>query len=292
LAQSLNVPAVKALYLAGIDDSLKTARDLGITTLTHRDRYGLTLVLGGGEVKLLEMVGAYGVFANAGERTDLNGILRIEDNEGNVLEEAKPEPRRVLDADIALEISDILSDNVARTPLYGANSSLYFPGRDVAAKTGTTNDKRDAWILGYTPNIVVGAWAGNNNNASMSEISGLVVTPMWREFMDVALAKLPAESFPAPPSTPSDIKPVLRGIWFDPAELLQDPDGGIAGVNAQQAVLGAHSILYFVNKDDPRGPQPANPNNDPQFSLWEYPISLWKASLLGVGTQQNQPVSH
>lgn len=128
LAQSLNVPAVKALYLAGIDESLKTARDLGITTPTHRDQYGLTLVLGGGEVKLLEMVGAYGAFANEGERAELTGILRIEDNHGNVLQEAEPKLSRVLDRDITLQISDILSDNVARTPLFGANSVLYFPG--------------------------------------------------------------------------------------------------------------------------------------------------------------------
>lgn len=288
LAQSLNIPAVKALYLAGIDESLKTARDLGITTLTNRNRYGLTLVLGGGEVKLLEMVGAYTGFANEGERTELNSILRVEDNEGTVLQEAKPEPKRVLDRDVALQISDILSDNTARTPLFGANSALYFPGRDVAAKTGTTNDKRDAWVLGYTPNIVVGAWAGNNDNSSMSEISGLIITPLWREFMDVALAKLPAKSFPAPPSTPDTLKPILRGIWFDPAELVtSDPEGGVGDMNVQQAVLGAHSILYFVNKDNPRGPQPSNPNSDPQFSLWEYPVSLWKASLLGVSEQQN-----
>ena len=118
LAQSLNIPAVKALYLAGIDESLKTARDLGITTLTNRDQYGLTLVLGGGEVKLLEMVGAYGAFANEGERAELTGILRIEDNQGNVLQETEPKLSRVLDRDITLQISDILSDNVARTPLF------------------------------------------------------------------------------------------------------------------------------------------------------------------------------
>ena len=178
LAQSLNIPAVKALYLAGIPASLKMARDMGITTLTNQNQYGLTLVLGGGEVKLLEMVGAYGTFAGEGVRHELQGILRIEENDGTVVEEFKPEPKQVLDRDVALQISDILSDNVARTPLFGSNSPLYFPGRDVAAKTGTTNDKRDVWILGYTPNLVVGAWAGNNDNSSMTEISGLIITPL------------------------------------------------------------------------------------------------------------------
>jgi penicillin-binding protein 1C len=281
LAQSLNIPAVKALYLAGVDESLKTARDLGITTLTHRDQYGLTLVLGGGEVKLLEMVGAYGAFANEGTRVDLVGILRVENNAGTILEEAAPESRRVLDRDITLQISDILSDNVARTPLFGANSTLHFPGRDVAAKTGTTNDKRDAWVVGYTPNLVVGAWAGNNDNSSMNEISGLIITPLWREFMDVALEKLPVKTFAKAPRTPDTIKPVLRGIWFDPSELVvDDPEGGV-DIDIEQAVLGAHSILYFVDKDDPLGPRPVH-QTDPQFPLWEYPISLWKARLIGA----------
>src|SRR5690606_33006980 len=151
---------------------------------------GLTLVLGGGEVTLLDMTGAYSVLANEGEKRPTRSILRIEDNQGNVLEEADQEPRgqRVMDRDAALQISDVLSDNVARTPLYGSNSLLYFgEGKDVASKTGTTNDRRDAWIFGYTPNLVVGAWAGNNDNESMNEISGLIISPLWRAFMDVAI---------------------------------------------------------------------------------------------------------
>lgn len=285
LAQSLNIPAVKVLYLAGMRDSLKMARDMGITTLTNPDQYGLTLVLGGGEVKLVEMVGAYGTFANEGVRNDLQSILRIEDADGNVLEEPKAEPKEVLDRDVTLQISDILSDNDARTPLFGANSPLYFPGRDVAAKTGTTNDKRDAWILGYTPNLVVGAWAGNNNNESMNEISGLIITPLWREFMDVALEKIPSESFAEPPSTPDNIKPVLRGIWFDPSELVSDDDDEIP-LELDNAVSGAHDILYFVDKDDPRGPSPSR-QNDPQFPYWEYPVSLWKASMMDAYEDAN-----
>lgn len=194
----------------------------------------------------------------------------------------------MLDRDITLQISDILSDNVARTPLFGANSPLYFPGRDVAAKTGTTNDKRDVWVLGYTPNLVVGAWAGNNDNSSMSEISGLIIAPLWREFMNVALETVEPKTFAEPPRTPDTIKPVLRGVWFDPVELVVNEDGEVEAppLDLGHAVLGAHSILYFVNKDDPRGPQPVN-QNDPQFSLWEYPVSLWKAGLMGAA--ENKP---
>lgn len=296
LAQSLNIPAVKALYLAGIKDSLKLARDLGISTLTDPNRYGLTLVLGGGEVKLLEMVGAYAVFANEGARNDLTGILRIEDSNGNVLEEFTPHEKRVIDRDITLMISDILSDNVARTPLYGANSMLHFPDRDVAAKTGTTNDKRDAWIIGYTPNLAVGAWAGNNDNRSMNEISGLIIAPMWRAFMDVAVKKFPDKDFGTPPKTPSDIKPVLQGVWFDPTALIEGTDEGNNDTNPllslENTIASAHDILHFVDKDDPRGPYPSNPADDSQYSRWEYPVTLWKNQLLNMSASSTEDESN
>lgn len=282
LAQSLNIPAVKTLYLAGVSPSLKLAHDAGITTLTDPKRYGLTLVLGGGEVRLLDMVGAYTVFANEGIKHQTKSILRIEDAHGSVVEENESQGQRVLDRDVALEISDVLSDNVARTPLYGSNSLLYFGGRDVAAKTGTTNDKRDAWVLGYTPNIVAGAWAGNNNNQSMNELSGLIITPMWREFMDVALEKLDNESFPEPAAIPSDIKPVLRsnGQAIDAqsiAEGLMNVSSSSDSSDVLEALFNnTHSILHYVIKEDPRGPYPTNPNADGQYRLWEYGVTAWK----------------
>ncbi len=287
LAQSLNIPAVKTLYLAGITDSIKLARDMGITGLADRNRYGLTLVLGGGEVKLVDMVNAYGVFANEGKRAEQTRILRIEDASGNVLEEHKPKEDGVLDRNVALQISDILSDNVARAPLYGSNSQLYFPGIDVAAKTGTTNDYRDAWVLGYTPNLVVGTWAGNNIPEPMNQISGLIVTPMWREFMDFALAEREKQSFPEPADTPTDLKPVLRGIWFDPSSISIDPNASsTTGVGS--AISSAHDILHYVIKDNPRGPYPSNPAQDPQYAYWEYPVTLWKNGLTGGASSQTQ----
>jgi len=281
LAQSLNVPSVKVLYLAGMKESIKTARDLGITTLTDWTRYGLTLVLGGGEVKLVDMVGAYGVFANEGVKNNPVSILRVEDSHGNLIEESELHSERVIDRQVALQISDILSDNVARTPLYGSNSLLYFPGRDVAAKTGTTNDKRDAWIIGYTPNLAVGAWAGNNDNRSMNEISGLIITPMWRAFMDVALKDREKENFPEPAATPNDAKPVLKGVWFNPSELLT-LSTSTSELGVVSTVGGAHSILYFVDKNNPTGPYPTNPASDGQFPLWEYPVTVWKSSILSA----------
>lgn len=282
LAQSINVPAVKTLYLAGLTNSIKLARDMGISGLSGGDRYGLTLVLGGGEVQLVDMVNAYGTFANEGEKNDLMSILRIEDATGHTIEENSSSPQRVLDRQTALKISDILSDNVARTPLYGPSSLLYFPGRDVAVKTGTTNDYRDAWIVGYTPTLSVGAWAGNNDNRSMEhKISGLIITPMWREFMDFALEKRPESFFPEPDALPKNIKPVLQGVWFDLGSALSDEDA-TPDLSINTTLSSAHSILFFVDKDNPQGPYPSNPDRDSQFNLWEYPVSVWKSSILGA----------
>lgn len=282
LAQSLNIPAVKTLYLAGMQESIKLARDAGLATLTDWRRYGLTLVLGGGEVTLLDMTGAYTVFANEGVKKPTRSILRIEDTRGNVLEEADEEVPgdRVMDRDAALQISDILSDNVARTPLYGANSLLYFgEGVDVAAKTGTTNDRRDAWIFGYTPNLVVGAWAGNNDNQSMNEISGLIISPLWRAYMDVAMEGREDVAFATPAPIPDDIKPVLRsnGYFVDSASLVGALSDNPDAANILTALYqNTHSILHYVDKDDPRGPYPSNPSRDPQYELWEYGVNVWK----------------
>jgi membrane peptidoglycan carboxypeptidase len=276
LAISENVPAVKALYLAGINDSLKTASDMGITTLKDKNQYGLTLVLGGGEVNLLEMTGAYSVFANDGVKNPPTGILRVEDMQGNVLEEYKDTSSRVLDQQIARQMNDVLSDNVARTPEFGADSPLNFPGADVADKTGTTNDFHDMWILGYTPSIAAGSWAGNNDNSPMvKKIAAFIVAPMWHEFMAYAIQKYPADPFPAPAPDPDvdSLSPILRGQWnVDPSR-------------------GVHDILYWVNKDNPRGGA-ASPWSDGQAQYWDYPVQLWaRGQSLPTGIQPNSPAA-
>lgn len=281
LAQSINVPSVKVLYLAGVKDTIDLAENMGVGSLGDGNQYGLTLVLGGGEVSLLDMTSAYGVFATEGIRNPYISVLRVEDKDGKVLEEAKKTSTQVLDAEVSRKISSILNDNVARAPLYGSNSTVYFPGRDVAVKTGTTNNYKDAWIIGYTPSVVVGTWAGNNDNTPMAKkVSGLIVAPMWRAFMDEVLKEFPDEKFTAPQKEDSyDLKPVLRGKW----------QGGISNItqntiidpntpyNAIQEVLsgGVHSILYWVDKDNPRGPVPQIPSLDPQFDRWEYGVRLW-----------------
>jgi 1A family penicillin-binding protein len=257
LAQSINVPAVEALYLAGVRDSIRLAEDMGIKSLTELERYGLSLVLGGGAVSLLDMTTAYSVYANDGVKNEYNPILEIQDGKGNVIERSNPFPQRVLPEQTARLISSILSDNNARTPGYGANSPLYISGRDVAVKTGTSNDYRDAWIIGYSPNLVIGAWVGNNDNSPMEKkVAGLIVSPLWRELMDKILPSLPVESFIPPASEDyASLKPILRG------ELPE-----------------AHSILYYVDKDNPRGPIPSNPASDPQFNNWEYGVRSWVLS--------------
>jgi membrane peptidoglycan carboxypeptidase len=252
----VNIPAVQALYLAGIRDSVSLAESMGIQSLTDINSYGLSLVLGGGSVSLLDMTSAYSVFANDGIRNPYNAIVSIEDENGNLIDRHTPSPRRVLNEETARTISSILSDNSARAPAYGSNSPLYVSYRDVAVKTGTSNDYRDAWIIGYTPNLVVGAWVGNNDNSPMEKkVAGLIVSPLWRELVDSVLPQITAESFVAPkPNEPLEIdKPVLRG------EVGSD----------------IHSILYWVDKRNPRGPIPSNPENDPQFNNWEYAVRLW-----------------
>jgi membrane peptidoglycan carboxypeptidase len=282
MAQSLNIPAVKTLYLAGVKDSLKLAADMGITSLTDPERYGLTLVLGGGEVKLIDMTYAYGVFANEGVRAEPRSILKVEDNRGNIIDETEVQTKTVIDKNTALMISDVLSDNVARTPLWGANSLVNFPGKSVASKTGSTNNLRDAWLMGYAPNIAVGTWVGNNDNSPMGGgLSGLIVTPMWREFMDIALAKLPNESFNQPTINRVGVKPIIRGEYIDTSEIFQLMQNN-EQVNIADIYRNIHSILYFVNKNDPQGPPPNNPANDPQYDNWEYSVQAWKKLTYGI----------
>ncbi|MFA7252392.1 MAG: PBP1A family penicillin-binding protein [Candidatus Paceibacterota bacterium] len=283
LAQSRNIPAIKVLYLAGITDSIKTAEKMGITSLGDKNQYGLTLVLGGGEVSPLEMTSAYGVFATQGIKNSHTPILKIEDASGKILEEFSLRSEQVIAEEITNKISSILSDNVARTPMFGANSSLYFADRPVAVKTGTSNDFRDSWVVGYTPNLVVGAWAGNNDNRPVDKkTSGMVVAPLWHAFMNEALKTLPKEYFTEPEPTPKEIKPVFRGIWQGYNYFTIDTVSGklatdLTPPETQKEVYetNVHEILYWVNKSDPHGEIPQNPANDPQFKYWEYPVEQW-----------------
>lgn len=299
LAQSINVPAVKVLYLAGLNDAFNLAKAMGLEHLENPGRYGLTLVLGGGEVSLLNITSAYGVFAAEGTKVDHTAIKKIEDGEGNVVASYTKRSEQVLKPRVARQISDMLADNEARAPAFGYNSPLHFPNYDVAAKTGTTDDYRDAWTVGYSPDIAIGAWAGNNDNTSMKkEIAGYIVTPMWNEIMQYALENRNTNNdFRAPqPKDTSDLKPVLRGIWRGGETYYIDTISGKLATQytpeetkEEKVIPNVHSILYWVDKDNPRGPIPENPEKDPQFKRWEYPVRQWAKQHELIDTDTEKP---
>ncbi|MEK7539154.1 MAG: PBP1A family penicillin-binding protein [Patescibacteria group bacterium] len=284
LAQSINIPAVKLFYLAGLPDSLKTAQDMGISTLGESGLYGLTLVIGGGEVSLLDLTSAYGVFANDGLRNPYTGILKVEDGSGKILEEFNPKTEEVLPKNTALTITDILSDEKAREPTFGINSVLYIPGKEVAVKTGTTNNNKDAWTIGYTPSMVIGVWAGNNDNVPMKKGGAAVAGPIWNKFINEVLKTLPNEKFEKPnlDIDPKMVKPALRGIWQGNENFFIDRiSQKLAGPNTpkettqEKVITNVHSILYWVNKNNITGVPPTDPSSDSQFNHWEIPVQNW-----------------
>jgi len=291
LAMSLNIPAVETLYLAGVNNSINTAQSMGITTLQNPSRYGLSLVLGGGEVTLLDHVNAFGTFATSGVHHDKSAILKIEDSHGSVLDQYIPRQEKVLDTNVCAQLDSILSDNHLRAPIFGSNTPLRFDDRPVAVKTGTTNEWRDAWTVGYTPSLVAGVWAGNNNNSPMAQGADGVYTaaPIWRAFMDKALVNMVVEKFPDAPQIKTG-KDILDGNLpdssdkgIDVCKINKDTfclanDSCPDSKRKKKKILVAHSILYWVDKDNPRGPVPKNPDQDPQFSAWEKAIQNWGGS--------------
>jgi penicillin-binding protein 1A len=272
------------------------ANDLGIKSLGSASRYGLSLVLGGGEVRLLDMVGAFGVFANKGVRNPTTPILSVTKDDGTILENWIDEGAQVIPKDVALTVSDILSDNAARAPMFGARSPLYIPGKTVAVKSGTTNDSRDAWMIGYTPSLVVGAWVGNNDNSPMEKVFSVsLVGPLWNEFMVKVLSSKPNEAFESPSPQPTAIKPVLRGSWLGGESFTIDRISGKLATEftpeetrEERFITDVHDILYWVKRGDPRGPKPENPYNDPQFKNWETVVQAWWQSHSGGYPQVGQ----
>lgn len=288
LAQSINIIAVKLLYLAGVVDSIKMAHDLGISSLNDPTRYGLSLVIGGGEVTLLDITSAYSVFANEGVRHPYTGILSVEDNTGNILEKYENKEYKVIEPNIPRILSDILSDNVARTPTFGANSALVIPGREVAVKTGTTNNNKDAWTIGYTPSVAVGVWVGNNDNTPMKKGGVSLAGPIWNAVISEALKNLPVESFNKPDPIDPSIPPILRGSWQGGEVFTVDTvSGGLATeftpteMRKEYSITNVHTILHWINKDNPMGPSPSNPEKDSQYRNWEYGVQKWWEKNMG-----------
>lgn len=297
LAMSLNVPAVETLYLAGVQNSINTAHQLGITTLKDPDKYGLSLVLGGGEVTLLDHTNAYATLATGGIHHDKVSILRVEDNKGNILEQAKSgQGERVVEEKHIAMLDYVMSTNELRAPVFGNNNPLKFDGRQVAAKTGTTNEWRDAWTMGFTPSLAVGVWAGNNNNSPMANGADGIYTaaPIWRAFMDEALKNMPIEEFPKYEKEETG-KDILDGKleMKKEVEVCQIPgsdDYCLASgacpdkLHEDKKFADAHSILYYLDKDDPRGDQPEHPDQDPQFKGWEKAVRNWLGDQKGMSS--------
>lgn len=224
LANSINTIAVKVAALVGVKDVLKLGYVMGLTTWEPTDanlkRVGLSLPLGGAEVRMSDMATAFGVFATGGMRMEQTAILKVVDSSGKTLFEHKPvAPRPELEPDVAFIISSILSDNDARKDVFGLRSHLVISGKTVAAKTGTTDDKRDNWTVGYSKSRVVVTWVGNNDNSPMSPTLASGITgaaPIWNRIMREAIKDIPDEPFERPDNViEMDIDAFGGGLPFE-----------------------------------------------------------------------------
>ncbi|MFA7675942.1 MAG: PBP1A family penicillin-binding protein [Candidatus Shapirobacteria bacterium] len=206
LASSLNVPSVKLLKENGVNNMIDLAESMGINTWKERNRYGLSLALGSGEVKMTELAQAYSVFANLGEKVEINPIYKIDNYLGENIYKKERESNQIVSSDLALMINNILSDNQARSPIFGLNSKLKIEGKTVAVKTGTTNNLKDNWCIGWTPSYLVATWVGNNDGSPMSWVASGVsgATPIWNKTMTKILSNKIDEQWTESISMPDD----------------------------------------------------------------------------------------
>jgi 1A family penicillin-binding protein len=271
LASSYNLVAVKVLDYVGVDAMAAQARAMGITTFDDADRFGLSLTLGGGEVRLLELTGAYGAFANGGRRVEQVLITRVEDSSGRVLKVWETAPgEQVLDERVAYLITDILSDNFARISTFGEWSVLNLT-RPAAVKTGTTSDWRDNWTVGYTPDLVVGVWAGNADNEPMEHVSGVTgAGPIWHDVMESLLKGRPTREFVEPEGM------VRAEVCADSGLLpAQDVGGKMQDAGGRIAAQCPHTINeLFIEGTEPRRTDDWH---------WEYALDARNGLLAGAG---------
>lgn len=287
LQGSLNIPAVKTLYLAGIENALALGDRLGYTTL--RDEYvGLSMVLGGVRVTPLEHTAAFATFANNGVKHETVTILKVEDSHGETLEEWKAEDHpgaEAMDKNVAATLTNVLSDNAARSYIFGANNYLVLNGRPAAAKTGTTNEYKDAWTMGYTPSLATGVWVGNADGTLMKARAdgSVVAAPIWKEYMDRALKGTPAEQFAAA-NIKLTGKPILDGNIPATTVVIDTSTGKLATEFTperyrEEKVCGDyHTILTYINKANPLGDAPKDPAKaDAYYTPWETGIQNYLA---------------
>ncbi len=283
LAQSLNIPAVKVLYLVGVNEALNVAEQLGYSSFTDRSRFGLSLVLGGGEVSLLDHTAAYATFAREGEYHTPSAVLRIEDRSGKTIEEWKDSMRQAVDTGAVRTLNSVLSDSGARS---GSFSILNLKDRPSAGKTGTTNDFRDAWAMGYTPSVATGVWTGNNDNSEMvrGADGSIIAAPIWNKYMNAVLEGTTVETFKAPSYKSKtevlggkleETKTVAVDVVTNeviPEQCLEDyPEQYVI----QKEFKEIHEILHYLSKENPTGPAPENPRQDPMYEPWETAVVRW-----------------
>ncbi len=293
LQGSLNIPAVKTIFLVGVDRALDFAQRLGYSTFKDRSQFGPSIVLGGGGVKMIDHARAYAAFANGGNLVQPIGILKIEDKNGNdVTPQIDSSTKQVLAPEIAATISNVLSDNPARAYIFGLKNFLTLPDRQVAVKTGTTNDYKDAWTIGYTPQVVAAVWVGNNDNTSMKRGAdgSIVAAPIWQQIMMAVTKKLPAVDFPLPPPSTAT-NPMLQGLTNGALAVRIDTvSGKLATPNTppettvQKFFVPPHDILFYVDPENPLGPPPADPTQNPEYAAWETGVQNWIAKQKATGT--------
>jgi len=270
LAESRNISSVKTLYLAGIENTIDLAKKLGVESLKDRSGYGLSLVLGGADVTLLEQTSAFSTFANRGTRNKTKFILKIEDKEGNILEELRQESEKVLEENVADQINYILSTDEFRSRVFGRVSNLTIDGLDIAAKTGTTQEFRDAISVGYTPSLAAGIWVGNNNNEAMINAPGVsAAVPIWNRFFKEAYAKKIAEE--------ADLKEkefYFKLTSIENEKKFIDPKIETMGKNMLDGIITIpHTILHYISKKNPLSSDTSQ--DDPQYKNWEAAIQNW-----------------
>lgn len=296
LGNSFNIPAVKTLYMAGIDESINTAHKLGITTLYHPPAggYGLPLVLGAGEVKLNDMVNAYESFANGGLHYKATPILKVYNANGKVImDNSKPSSKQVLDPQVSYLINNVLSDNNARALAFGLNSPLVVPGYTAAVKTGTTTNYHDAWTMGYTPSLIAGVWVGNNDNTPMTEGGVNIAAPVWNNYMRAALKGTANEQF----NRPSGIQTITldadtgrlptAGTKHTRTDVFASWYKAATATSARSAKIDKVSGKLATDCTPPQAVDTAYsseihaeiPATDPAYSRWEPPVAGLAASL-------------
>lgn len=299
LASSLNIPAVKALYLGGIPEFIGTAKDMGITTYTQpADSYGLSMALGAGEVRMVDMANAFSAFPTNGKHHDQVYWLKITDSSGKTVadntKEENNKPKQVLDPQIAYLISNVMSDNTARCSLgvFPCNNPLTLPGKTVAAKTGTSEDYRDAWTVGFTKRVVTVVWAGNNDNSPMTQSASIVSAPIWNQYMRAVTKDEPNEPFDRPTGIKDQTldantgKSLIQGSkprtdifpsWY---KVEQAKDSQKATIDTVSGKLATDCTPEAARKEISGSLITAEiPPTDPAYSRWNPPVQALASSL-------------